>query len=377
MTAARTEAQREASRANGRKSRGPITADGKRQSRRNGLRDGAFAEAVLPDDFDARLAAMVAAFERRHRPRDDYERELVRTAALAQVKLDHLQRAELLEDAHRVRHAVRAWDEARDKEVDRLTDLLDADPAGAVEGLARTAEGCDRMGDLWQSLADRLAESGRWTAAESRLALGLMGLSRPPRPDLDPDLARVWRHARALRVLADPEAEAARRGKSVEAVTAGLPGRDEALALVSGFVAEQVAKLAALGDELWERFDRPDRAAAPGLALFDRSDDGRRLRRALAESERLRRRALAELARLRAEAPAVPAPAPSTEPEPSTEPPRPEPAPFRSPARSEPEPIPAPRPPIPAPAPRIDLGVALDAPDSAFVPIRIAPPPRP
>jgi hypothetical protein len=354
MAAVRTEAQREASRLNGRKSRGPATPEGKLRSRRNGLRDGHFARTALPEDLEAELPAALEIFRAQFRPRDDYERGLVATAALAQVRLQRLQRVELAEDARRVRSALKHWDEAREAEVEALADLLADDPATAVSKLGRTAEGCDYLGDSWQALADRLERSGGLDAGSARRFLALCGLPGPPDPFERPELHALFEQVRLLASPGGPDAGA----------------RREAAAAVASAIAAEVGRLVALGDELWERYDRPDRESAPVRAMFDGSADGRRLRRAIAEAERLQRRALAELHRVRAEArPASPA-----EDRPRRASPAPSPAP--PPARSEPEPRPSPRPPAGRPAPRIDLDAELAALGLVDLPVSIVPPPR-
>jgi hypothetical protein len=371
MAAVRTEAQREASRINGSRSRGPATEEGKRNSRRGGLRDGRFAESVAPDDWAADLEAKAASYEQTFRPRNAHERELVQTAALAQVRVERLQRVELAAGSTRVRAATRDWDHARADAADALLGRLDAEPLRAVRLLLRTSEGCDRLAGLWQTLAAALEQSGAWDEAQTRTALRLSGLDAPPNPFEWPELAEVFDHARALRAHADGSGDPADR-----------PGRDSALAAVREFVAGEIARLEAHAEGLWEQFDGPERDAAPVLALFDTSDDGRKLRRALADAERLRRRALAELASLRAgePEPRPPAAAPPAEPTPAPRvagPPRganPAPSPPRPPrARSEPEPYP-PAPIAPArKLPPISLDDILAEPRSAPLPIAIVP----
>jgi hypothetical protein len=365
MPAPRSEAQRAASRLNGAKSNGPVTPSGKRASARNGLKHGMAAGSVLPDEMLGEVRAEIEIFQRKLKAQDTFELRLVEAAAIAQVQLTRLNLARERRTVANVRDALRHWDAAREARVDELAALLPADPVAALEGLTKLTEGCDRLADLWDSLLHTLNTVGAWDDDQGRLFLNLMGLTRPPKADADPTVIRVHYHAYAIHVLADPAKYAAIQRTTVEAVTRNLPTRERALAEVAEFVAGRIAALEDLAADLWERHDRPDREAAPDLALFDPSPEAKLLHRYIADAERTRRRALADLARLRADAararregtappppaepesPPIPAPArlgPGPRPEPEA-PRAGDPAPTRSepePARSEPEPTAAP-----------------------------------
>jgi len=94
----RTEAQRAASRANGRRSRGPKTAAGKGQSRRNALRHGLRATKLelVPQIDGHPAAALLDAVRQRLAPRDVLEAECVEGIAMAFWRL---RRVRHLEDA--------------------------------------------------------------------------------------------------------------------------------------------------------------------------------------------------------------------------------------------------------------------------------------
>src|ERR1700692_4665028 len=87
LTAKRVTSQRRAAaaRANGAKSRGPLTAQGKANSSRNSRRHGLRSPAPLFTDSasQARLAANLAAFERDFEPQSPIERGLLHTIAVA------------------------------------------------------------------------------------------------------------------------------------------------------------------------------------------------------------------------------------------------------------------------------------------------------
>jgi hypothetical protein len=92
-------AQAEASRANGRQSRGPRTARGRAIARRNLWKARAFSEVAAPslavlgesgEDFEQRHQALAAAME----PRDGWEAAWVQDLASLRWRLERLQRAE-------------------------------------------------------------------------------------------------------------------------------------------------------------------------------------------------------------------------------------------------------------------------------------------
>lgn len=73
-----TPAQSAAARANGSKSRGPVTVEGKRNSRRNALKHGQSAQTLTLDrESDDGFALTLAAFEADYQPRTETERNLV------------------------------------------------------------------------------------------------------------------------------------------------------------------------------------------------------------------------------------------------------------------------------------------------------------
>ena len=97
MPAARSPAQQAASRANGARSRGPMTEAGKARSARNGtrhgLRGGPFA--LLPGEDREEFAALHAAVTADWRPRDAYERRWVMELVTSLWRQDRLRALEL------------------------------------------------------------------------------------------------------------------------------------------------------------------------------------------------------------------------------------------------------------------------------------------
>ena len=84
----RTEAQKEASRINGAKSRGPVTPEGKAISSRNALRHGATAEAiVLTNEDPAIFVNLNADYDAKFNPIDNVERDFVDEMVIARWRL--------------------------------------------------------------------------------------------------------------------------------------------------------------------------------------------------------------------------------------------------------------------------------------------------
>ena len=92
----RSEAQRLASRRNGARSRGPVTAEGKARAARNALRHGlCSAETVLvPGEDPSEFAELLADLRAEHRPRDLSEDLLVQRLAVTVWKLARCDRLE-------------------------------------------------------------------------------------------------------------------------------------------------------------------------------------------------------------------------------------------------------------------------------------------
>jgi len=270
MPAIRTEAQREASRINGAKSRGPVTPEGKNISRRNALRHGCSPDTVLvADQMQAEVEQAFEELACHFAPRDEHEARLVHIAAVSEVSLVQLMRAETDYISTKVRHAIENWDERRASEIDQLAELLETQPAVARRRLLCKAEGRDFLADQWDALAGALRETGT----------------------LDDD-----QRDRALRLLPGVACDAYLN------MLAALDADDVNACsdLLRFMESEREAHIKA-GDDLWERVDSKDRAEAPQMARFDPGPEYARLARYMAAAERRGRQAIAELRALRDE----------------------------------------------------------------------------
>ena len=89
----RSEARRAASLANGAKSRGPVTPEGKAASARNALKHGFDAvRFAAADDVDAQaFSALLGALEKRFVPEGEVEERLVRQLARVMLRIERVE----------------------------------------------------------------------------------------------------------------------------------------------------------------------------------------------------------------------------------------------------------------------------------------------
>ncbi len=159
----RSEAQREASRNNGAKSKGPTTAEGKNKSKFNRLRHGLRSgQVVLPGESAAEFQAELQGWADDWKPAGHTAAVLVERAAVASWRLRRCVRAEadlILELA-----AEKARDERRgggddhdvDGRIELAEEMLHHEPAEAVRELKSFPEGVDRLIAEWGELDEAL-----------------------------------------------------------------------------------------------------------------------------------------------------------------------------------------------------------------------------
>jgi hypothetical protein len=335
-------ARAEASRANGRLSRGPVSEEGKAISRCNGCKGGLTGKGlVLPEAAAAEVARREAEYARSFRPRDEVERELVRQMALGAWRSRELA-VRIIEHDARVNAAKFAnWVEDERLAAIELGRRLGEDPEAAVAQLERTSSGCVWLIGRWRLLGNGLstAEDGgsgcRWNDADLALVLNLLGRPAELR-HLDEWPGRL----ESLRA----------RARS---------GSAEAVAALRQIIEGEVARLERRGEATWEELERPRlRDWQAGLEI-DLGAEGTRLRRYEAAADRLFRSAWRKLEQLRKERgePLMPGPECGFAPEPAApgEPPA-EPPPARTPQATAPAAAP---PEVMFPAP--SLGGASEA----------------
>jgi hypothetical protein len=142
----RSEAQRQASRINGSKSKGPITPTGKDVSKFNGLKHGLRAEhIVLPGENPAEFEAERQAWLHDWNPKSHTRAILVERAAIASWRLRRSVKAEAAFLAERAETAAYAFDSDRFNRVERAIARADVDAVAAVSLLELDAHGLDRL----------------------------------------------------------------------------------------------------------------------------------------------------------------------------------------------------------------------------------------
>ena len=277
-------ARAEASRANGRLSRGPASPEGKARSRRNGCKDGLTgAGIVLPSAAEAAVDHRETEFARDFRPRNAVERELVRQMAPGAWRSQELALRIAQHDARRNAARLANWEQDEQIVAAELGRRLGDDPEAVVARLQRSSAGCDWMIGRWKLLCNALSNADEggpgctWTDTDLGLVLNLLG------------------RAAELRHLDDW----ADRMKSLGAQASS--GSDVAVAELREIITAQVAELERRNDEVWEEIEQPRLQDWHAGVEIDLDAEGTRLRRYEAAAERLFRSAWTKLERLRSE----------------------------------------------------------------------------
>ncbi len=303
----RTDPQRLASRLNGSLSKGPTSALGRLASSRNATKHGlSGAGKHLPPDMEHELQQEIALHVSKLHPRDPYEHDLIRRAALGNLRARRIASTLNALTDDRVRNATRLWDESRAHEIANLAARLRHNPSESLRLLLRSSEGCDFLGDSWESLAQSLSAQGFWNHAQAQNALHLLGLASPPDLSADTPESDFWRCALSLLFRHDPASTLRSYFPNHPEVVRQLPSAPDAREALSLFLNDHIASLEAQGAHLWQTYDLPARQSASTRSAFDPSPESARLDRYLAAAERMRRQALDELARLRKNEPAPP-----------------------------------------------------------------------
>ena len=173
----RSENQKESSRINGAKSRGPVTQSDKNVSNMNGLRHGLRSRLLIPMACGdgAAWADLYAYWVRIYRP----------TTPGAWALLDHCFHSEVMAMRHRRVHigiagsqveaAEKLYETKRAQLINSQYDLLSDDPIAAVAGLENTCQGCARLiAELERALGALLAQ-GYWRPGACGMVVRLFG----------------------------------------------------------------------------------------------------------------------------------------------------------------------------------------------------------
>src|SRR4051812_33709776 len=163
----RSELQRQASRINGSKSRGPKSPETKSVTRFNGLKHGLRAEqVVLPGEDPAAFEAEKQAWLDDWRPMSHTRAVLAERAAACSWKLRRATAAEATLRRDVAGRAAHQFDVDRLARVERAVGRFEDDPRAALSLLECCATGLDRL-------------ITSWTDLEAAIARGPSGWDRP------------------------------------------------------------------------------------------------------------------------------------------------------------------------------------------------------
>ena len=159
---------------NSKRSKGPVTVEGKRASRANSLKHGLCSSVVVPEDLQQ---VKIRSYQWHYtlKPQNECHAWLVDQVAIYSLRIDRLER---MERRFRDRHALRAelnWDDDRLLEAEKLGSLIRRDPSAVVRELRQSPQGCQWLMGRWAMLAHIADLNQSWTADQSQLAFDLLG----------------------------------------------------------------------------------------------------------------------------------------------------------------------------------------------------------
>jgi hypothetical protein len=219
--------------ANGRKSGGPKTEEGKRKSRMNALKHGLTAKTVLlPEEDPAEFRRLMLGWFESVRPQDQFEASLVERGVYANWQLD---RADRSDSARLWLKAYSYAEDEKNRVADEVTGLvrqllrapsgrpaalpctsvpgedpargtacrpveLGDHPTDLISALLKSGPGCRMLLDLWAELEASLEKDG-WRVPERFRAFRLLGM-HPSTSYMTMELASLIQACQAL----DPDA---------------------------------------------------------------------------------------------------------------------------------------------------------------------------
>jgi len=167
-----------ASRANGAKSKGPVTPEGKAISRANSFKHGLTgAGVVLPHEDAREVNQRFEALQGQFQAATPMGQILVHRVAMLSVRLERCAEHEAAYLSEKILHAEADHVEQRQAEVGQLMDQIARQPASSVRKLLRTPEGIEALVGAWLDLRADLARSSPrfWTESHCERAHHLMG----------------------------------------------------------------------------------------------------------------------------------------------------------------------------------------------------------
>ncbi len=169
-----TQKQLDANRRNALKSTGPMTDDGKKQSRRNALKHGlAGSGLVLPQDDADAVQQRMAEWNSSLKPFDPYEMWMLEVIAVESIRVDRCRIQDRVLRDEQMRRACDSWDEDQRQSADELASKLARDPS-VLAKLRSTVPGATILLERWRGLS-RVLENGDLTMAQEALAHDMLG----------------------------------------------------------------------------------------------------------------------------------------------------------------------------------------------------------
>lgn len=156
----RSESQQNASRANGAKSHGPVTPEGKERSSHNATKHGLFSDSVLlqPENRAAwnQLAADLTA---RFQPADNVELAIIHDMAVTQWRKERAQNMEaaILDMEYQIIDSTESEAKVQGDEIRRIA-LAWSNAAGKHKALDDLSKQSMRLGNYWMRLHRKLKE---------------------------------------------------------------------------------------------------------------------------------------------------------------------------------------------------------------------------
>ena len=310
-----SQAQIDANKRNASKSTGPKTEAGKARAKLNALKDGSHAKTVnpvLPQENAGELPRRIDQWTLDLDAHNDFQRELVTTAATLAWEIDRDRRCETARLARRVRQAQLKDCEQQHKEVGELARRLlyntgpkivpkagqpsEDNPAAYLAGLENSAEGCRWLLDRWAGLRVLLDHDSKWTNGDMFSLVRLLGKC-PAEAITDPKLnavllafdamvpgwaERFWKECQERKPLRDPGFSDFGRWRVIAEKPADAA---QGVKFFSDLMDEQVARLEELL-ELHEEIAGDDAAELADQVSSDDSAEGERRRRQQAAKSR-------------------------------------------------------------------------------------------
>jgi hypothetical protein len=277
------EQRSENSRKNGRKSKGPTTAAGKRRASMNSVTHGMRATVLATAIEDPQaVAARTQYWFDYYQPRSPAAFHLLNVCVSSSFLSDRCQLSYESELADQVDDTALLWEKERLDEACRLERRLAFDPAEAAEALEGSGHGCRLLIRHWTGLGEAFEARGCWSLPECEEAIRLLGA----------DPGRLAEHPAAyLMVLENLRCQPEPDEACIDRLTrpehrpgplrafdraAWLPGASRCRESLKASVGDQIDRLVALERER-DKVDAAERKRALDRALVLRDEDSARL----------------------------------------------------------------------------------------------------